>query len=139
MQVTLPPPAIVMLTFFCVVDEAGVVLVPVPVDVQEKLLNLNPAGSAPSVTVYVPAGTLVQVWVLAELSALPLFPLSFSENAVGVSAGGPAVVCVQLSCEPDSVDVNPNSWFNPRGFVRFLITTVPQLVRLKLAGPTRSF
>jgi hypothetical protein len=58
MHVTVPPPAMVMLTFFCVVDDVGLALVPSPLAVQEKLLNPNPVGFAPSVTVYVPAGTL---------------------------------------------------------------------------------
>src|SRR5438445_535333 len=79
-QVTRPPPTIVMLATL----PAVVTLAP-PLEVQLRLSKVKPEGSAPSVTVELPAGTLVQSWVLLPAGRVPP---SFSVKLA-------AVACVQ--------------------------------------------
>lgn len=78
----------------------------------------------------------MQLSVLAALSELVL-PLSFSVKLDGVASA------VQLGVvEPAGglgmVEVKPKSWLMPRGLVRLMILTAPQLLMLTGWGAMKS-
>src|SRR6266540_1825790 len=113
-----------------------VVALPPPSAVQVKLSNTKFAGSAPSVTVYVPAKTESQCSVLA----VPV--------AIGDAGSTPALSFrVKLSgvvstVQPDVdgiVEVKLKSWFRPRGLVCLMMLILPQLLMFTGCGATKSF
>src|SRR6266511_1668649 len=104
--------------------------------VQVRLSNAKFAGSAPSVTVYVPAKTPSQCSVLA----VPV--------AIGDAGSTPALSFrVKLSgvvstVQPDVdgiVEVKLKSWFRPRGSVCLMMLILPQLLMFTGCGAMKSF
>src|SRR6266511_5957327 len=102
--------------------------------VQVRLSNAKFAGSAPSVTVYVPARTPGQCSVLA----VPAVIGEGSTPALSFSVKLSGVVSMVQPAVDGMVDVKLKSWLMPRGLVCLMMLIVPQLLMFTGWGATKS-